>query len=74
MCATFLALKITLKQSQKSGLFLVVDFMNCFAPNAYLLRFAPNFRASKKLLKNWAWSANSWGQGINQFMKSTPGG
>ena len=33
-----------------------------------------NFNATKNLLKNCAWSANSLVQGANQFMKSTPGG
>ena len=32
----------------------VVNFINCFAPYAYLLRIAPNFCSSKKLLKSWA--------------------
>ena len=50
-----------------------VDFINCFAPYAYLLRFAPNFCASKMLLKSGAQSANSLAQGVNQFMKLTPG-
>ena len=35
----------------------VVNFINCFAPYAYLLRIAPNFCASKKLLKSWGQSA-----------------
>ena len=34
-----------------------VDFINWFAPYAYLLLFGPNFCTSKKLLK-------SWGQGL----------
>ena len=30
-----------------------VDFINCFVPYSYLLHLAPNFCASKKLLKSY---------------------
>ena len=43
-----------------------------FAPNINLLRLAPNFYASKKLLKSWALGMNCLAQGANKFMKLTP--
>ena len=42
-----------------------VDFINCFAPYADLLRFRPNFYATTTLLKSWA-------KGAKQFMKLVP--
>ena len=49
-----------------------VEFIYCFAPYAYLLHLAPIFWTGKKLLKSWAYSANSLAQGVNKFMKLTP--
>ena len=50
-----------------------VDFIKGFAPCAHRLRLAPNFRASKKLLKSWAQGAKVGRNGTKPFMKSTPG-
>ena len=50
-----------------------VDFINCFGPYAHLLRLTPNFHASKKLLKSWAYGAKVGHRGAKPFMKSTPG-
>ena len=50
-----------------------VDFINCFAPCADLLRPTPNICASKKLLKNWVQGAKVGRKGAKLFMKSTPG-
>ena len=36
-----------------------VNFINCFAPYADLLCPMPDFYATKKLLKSWAYRANS---------------
>ena len=50
-----------------------VDFINCFAPCADLLRPTPNICASKKLLKNWVQGAKVGRKGAKLFMKLTPG-
>ena len=49
-----------------------VNFINCFAPFAYLSRPAPYICASKKLLRSWAQGAKVGRKGAKPFMKSTP--
>ena len=49
-----------------------VDFIKGFAPCAHLLRLAPNFCASKKLLKSWVQGAKVGRRGAKLFIKSTP--
>ena len=49
-----------------------VDFIKGFVPCAHRLRLAPNFRASKKLLKSWAQGAKVGRYGAKPFLKSTP--
>ena len=63
-------LNSTTKSLEQKG----VDFINCFMPYAELSRLAPNFCASKKLLKSWAQGAKVWRRGAKPFMKSTLGG
>ena len=50
---------------------LGVDFIKDFAPYAHLLRPAPIFCVSKKLLKSWAQGAKAGRRGLKPFMKST---
>ena len=50
-----------------------VDFIDCFAPCTYILSLAPNFGASKELLKSWAQVAKDGCKGAKPVMKSTPG-
>ena len=47
---------------------LGVNFINCFMPYAELWRLAPNFCASKKLLKSWALGVKVGRRGAKLFM------